>query len=155
MPYLTRGERERFHICSYFAPVLREWVADKRCTLTKDQKRRLKTAASYIDNTLSEFVTMLEPEYIVPIYRDIKNQGLVLMPKRMTTYPEEVRLERDAFYEIVDRAMVFSCRKQKDGKPCEFADARYKDCPLYKAFITTASPVYDPEQSKQCPYRME
>lgn len=155
MAYLTRGERERFLISSYFAPVLRDWCDDKRCTLTKEHKRRLKTAASFIDNTLAEFVKTLEPEYVLAIYRDVKNQGLVLMPKRVTTYPEEVRLERDAFYEIVDRAMVFSCRKQKDGTPCEFSDGRYKDCPLYKAFITTASPVYDPERSRECPYRME
>lgn len=155
MAYLTRGERERFHICSYFAPVLREWAADERNTLTKEQKRRLRMAASLIDNSLVQFVEKLEPEYVVPIKRDIKNQGLMLMPKRLTTYPEEVRLERDAFYEIVDRAMVFSCRKQMDEAPCEFSDGRFKDCPLYRAFTTTAAPVYDPERKNECPYRME
>lgn len=155
MGFLTRGERDRFHICSYFAPVLREWAEDERSTLTKEQKRRLRMAASLIDNALVEFVEKLEPEYVIPLKRDIKNQGLYLMPKRATTLPEEVRIDRDSFYEIVDRAMVFSCREQAGGIPCEFGGKKYKKCKLYKALIETASPVFDPDRKKECPYRLE
>lgn len=153
--YLTRGERERLHVSTYFAPYLREWVADKRCTLTQKQKGRLKQAATIIDNTLAEFIESLEPDFVIPLIRDIKNQYLALQPTRATTRKEEVRIDRDAFYEIVDRAMVFSCRKQKDGTPCEFYQGRFKDCPLYRAFTTTASPVFDPDRKKDCPYRVD
>lgn len=152
MPYLTRGERERLHITFYFPDFLRDWMEDNRCTLTKEQRRKMKAAATYIENACVDFVEKLEPEYVLPLKRDVENYGLAMVAKRVTTFPEEVRINREPFYDIIDRAMAHSCTKQADGKACEGAGKPYKKCGLYKAFIDSNAPVYDPERKKECPY---
>ena len=152
--WLTRGERERIHVSSYFPDYLRAWCDDPKNILNREQKRLFRTASTLMEKVIIDFVSGLDPDYAKKLRSDIENYDLHMEPKRVTTRPEEVRLNRDDFYEIVARAIVYSCRKQADGSKCEHK-GNYKRCFFYQALINTASPVFDPEREKDCPYRIE
>lgn len=154
--YLTKGERERVLVTSYVPELIRGWADDKNYHLNKEEKRMLRAAATNIEKAWLSFAVRLEQDVYERLAQEMKNSGLVMAAKRTTTFKEEIRMERDTFYDIADYAIAYQCQTQKDGsRRCPYTGKGFRKCDLYRNMIKADVPVVDPDVKGDCPYRIK
>ena len=158
MAYLSRGERENMLLMMVLNQTAVEWLSDDRNRLAKDEKKYMRMASTYIRKAFGMIEKRLgRQEFIDALARDAKNNTAAIVPVRATVQEDELRIKKEYFYDIADKAIAYSCQAQRDGSSrCEYRNGKknFRKCKMYRAFIDTATPVFNPE-AKGCPFEME
>lgn len=142
--YLNREDREHHLGMLVLWDYVGSWVEKTNC-LTKEEKKKLRTAMTNILHASDSIVARLDESYAQKLLRDIKNNELHLIDKVSRGRAKEkdaVNIFIDDLYDLANYALG-------DCMGCGGKD--FKECERYKLFFKLNIPVAQ-EDTDDCPY---
>ena len=113
--------------------------------LTKDERKRVKTAATHLLHASDSIVKRLDTDYAKRLLRTAKNTEVRVVDRANVMLGREtdtVNIKIDDLYDIASYALA-------DCRGCERPD--HKNCEKYKLFMDLNIPVAQ-GQTDGCPY---
>lgn len=149
MRYLSQVERRWFYMIVESKFSIKDWVNDSRNDiLSKEAKRWLKTAGTYIEKAAQEIIKVAPQEQIEKLLSDAENYQLV-MERKSSLSKEKRDVEIDDLFFVTGQTMYYHC-----GKECSENKKTSKNCKLRKAMMRMQIPVWE-TNTNDCPYKGE
>jgi hypothetical protein len=142
--YMNRIDREHHLMILVFWDYLNSWLEKTSC-LTKEERKRLKTATTHLLRTSDSIVGRLEYDYAKKIMKDAKNIEIRISDRINDRLG---RTEGGRYIDVEDLYDMASF-SLKECAGCK--KANHKDCERYQLFMKLNIPVAQ-EQTDGCPY---
>jgi len=142
--YMNRIDREHHLFMLVAWDFLSRWLEKTSC-LSKDERKRVKTATTHLLHTSDSIIARLETDYAKKLLRDVKNTEIRILDKqnaKLGGLERTINVDIDDLYDIASYALV-------DCKCC--SKENHKECEKYKLFMELNIPVAQ-EQTDGCPY---
>jgi hypothetical protein len=142
--YMNRIDREHHLMILVFWDYLNSWLEKTSC-LTKEERKRIKTATTHLLRTSDSIVGRLEYDYAKKIMKDAKNIEIRISDRINDRLG---RTEGGRYIDVEDLYDMASF-SLKECAGCK--KANHKDCERYQLFMKLNIPVAQ-EQTDGCPY---
>lgn len=142
--YMNRIDREHHVMILVIWDYLNTWLEQTSC-LTKEERKRVKTAATHLLHTSDSIVKRLDADYAKRLIRAAKNTEVRVVDRLNAMLGREadtVNIKIDDLYDMASYALT-------DCRGCKRPD--HKNCEKYKLFMDLNIPVAQ-EQTDGCPY---
>lgn len=142
--YMNRIDREHHLMILIFWDYLGNWLEKTNC-LSKEERKRLKTANTHLLRTSDSIVQRMEYDYAKKIMRDAKNIEIRIADRtadRLKYSESGTYIDIEDLYDLGS----FALRECKDCKK-----EPHKECKRYQLFMKLNIPVAQ-EQTAGCPY---
>lgn len=143
--YFNRVDREHHIIMMVYNVVINDWLEMNK-SLTKDERRFIKTGLTWIKKATDAMIVRSNPEYIKTLKNHARHSDLYLEDttgKKLSCKTETRTIAIDDLYDLADFALrgCHNC-KEKD----------FKNCERFKVYMKLAIPPME-EVTDDCPYR--
>jgi uncharacterized protein YfbU (UPF0304 family) len=142
--YMNRIDREHHLMILIVWDYLGSWLEKTSC-LTKDERKRIKTATTHLLHASDSIVRRLEYDYARKILKDVKNIEIRIIDRISESLS---RTEGGRYIDVEDLYDLASF-SLKECVGCK--KANHKDCERYQLFMKLNIPVAQ-EQTDGCPY---
>lgn len=142
--YMNRIDREHHLMILIIWDYLGSWLEKTNC-LTKDERKRIKTATTHLLRASDSIVGRLEQDYARKIIKDAKNIEIRIADRtadRLKYSESGTYIDIEDLYDLGS----FALRECKDCKK-----EPHKECKRYQLFMKLNIPVAQ-EQTAGCPY---
>lgn len=146
MKYLSQAERQHLFIAMMGNLNIKDWLNNTKSDyMSKDVRRRLKTAATHTERAVGEYIKQVPDEQAAKLLKDADNYRLAM--ERKSSLNKDVReVELDDLYFMASQVLYLHC------KTCDKSKKQSKHCELKEALLNMAIPVME-EDTKDCPYK--
>lgn len=142
--YMNRIDREHHLMILIAWDYFGSWLEKTNC-LTKDERKRMKTATTHLLRTSDSIVGRLEYDYAKKIIKDAKNIEIRITDR---TSESLSRTEGGRYTDVEDLYDLASF-SLKECIGCK--EINHKECERYQLFMKLNIPVAQ-EQTDGCPY---
>ncbi len=142
--YMNRIDREHHLMILIAWDYLGSWLEKTSC-LTKDERKRIKTATTHLLHASDSIVGRLEYDYARKILKDVKNIEIRIIDRISESLS---RTESGRYIDVEDLYDLASF-SLKECAGCK--KANHKDCERYQLFMKLNIPVAQ-ERTDGCPY---
>lgn len=137
--YMNRIDREHHLMIMVVWDYFTQWLGKTKC-LTKDERKRVKTACTHLLKTSDSIVERLELDYAKKI---IKDMGKVTMTATMSQKVQTgMVIEKEDLYDLASFCL-------EECRGCQ--EKQFKQCGRYQLFTKLGIPVAQ-EETEGCPY---
>ncbi len=142
--YMNRIDREHHLMILFIWDYLGSWLERTRC-LTKDERKRIKTATTHLLRVSDSIVGRLEYDYAKKIIKDVKNIEIRITDRMSESLSQT---EGGRYIDVEDLYDLASFSL----KECIGCDRKgHKECERFQLFMKLNIPVAQ-EQTDGCPY---
>lgn len=147
--YFNRIDREQHIVMMVFHLITTEWL-EKNKSLTKEERRYIKTALTWLKKGYNSMIARSEPKYIKSLKNTAKHCDLFLEDntgRAMSSQKIDTKtIALDDYHDVAEYAINDKCSRCKDGT---------KDrCERYDLFMRLGFAPFN-EDTDDCPYRHE
>lgn len=142
--YMNRIDREHHVMILVLWDYLNTWLEQTSC-LSKEERKRIKTAATHLLHTSDSIVQRLEPDYAKRLLRAANNTEVRVVDKinqGLRREPDTINININDLYDLAGFSLkeCAGCKKEN-----------HKECDRYQLFMKLDIPVAQ-EQTEGCPY---
>lgn len=146
--YFSRFTRDNHLMLLAVWERLSEWIKEGKNQLSKDEKKWIKTACTYLIKASDSLIQRQDADYANRLLTAARNSEFVIREKLTVDISEKCEVLQEDLYELADHALVIC----QTGYYCKYES--HRDCPLYKAMLNMGIPVADLEAAG-CPYKLK
>lgn len=142
--YMNRIDREHHLMILIIWDYLGSWLEKTNC-LTKDERKRIKTATTHLLRASDSIVGRLEQDYARKIIKDAKNIEIRIYDRLNAS----LKHTEGGRYIDVEDLYDMASYSLKECRGCR--GKKHKECERYQLFMKLNIPVAQ-EQTDGCPY---
>lgn len=146
--YFNRNDREHHIIMMVFYNLITDWL-DRNKSLTKEEKRYIRTGLTWIKKGYNSMIVRSKPDYIRTLKNTAMHCELYLEDTTGKTVYKDLPDTRtvlvDDIYDLAEFALCECAR-------CSKSKEEFESCGRYKMFMKMSIPPVT-ENTDDCPYR--
>lgn len=142
--YMNRIDREHHLMILIVWDYLGSWLEKTSC-LTKEERKRIKTATTHLLHTSDSIVQRMEYDYAKKIMKDAKNIEIRIADRTS----ESLKNKENGTYIDIEDLYDLGSFALKECRGCKKED--HKECERYQLLMKINIPVAQ-EQTDGCPY---